>query len=95
MITKSCLFRVSAGHTLLVLIETLVNALSTESWSLFFSFLIDLPISMFFHSILEGLAFQDRFWALFGMHILLGGTWWVVIFCGGMKLISGVRRLQR
>lgn len=94
MITRSCLLRVFAGHTLLVLIEFLVNALNAESWTLFFSFLIDLPISMLFHSVLEGLALQSRLWALLGMHILLGGIWWMVIFCGGMKLVSGLREFK-
>lgn len=79
----------------MVVVEALVNARSVESWGFFFSFLVDLPISMLFHSFLEGFAIQDRFWALLGMHVILGGAWWAIIFCGGLRLVSALRRLQR
>lgn len=92
MIRGPCPLKVLAGHAFLVLIESLVNSLSAESWNLFFSFFLDLPISIIFHSLLEGVAIENQFLVLLGMHVLLGGMWWVVVFCGGLKLISWLRQ---
>lgn len=91
MITKKCLYGVLAGHTIFVLVEAVANAVSVESWNLFFSFLVDLPISMLFHSVLENYLYEDRHWALLVMHVVLGGIWWAGILCGVMKLISAIR----
>ena len=88
MKTKTCAVRVIVGHSLFVFLEAIINALSDEGWGLFFSYLVDLPISIFFHSVLEHIAIQSRYWTLLSLHILLGGAWWMAIVCGGIRMIA-------
>ena len=90
---RNCWVVVIAVHTMLILIEAGVDLIgSGESWSLFFSFFLDLPISLLFHSVTDEFVFHDKFLAIFGMHVVLGGIWWVSITCGVARAIFFIRK---
>jgi hypothetical protein len=92
------------AHTALIILLGGTDVNAKESWSWFFPFVVDLPISIFFQQVVPfikegaGVAGLSQHssgltecWLWFS-HLVLGGAWWVTLVFLFNRLIERARK---
>jgi hypothetical protein len=105
---KKLLLIALGAHSALIILFGGTDVNAKESWSWFFPFIFDLPISIFFQQVIPflkeeasaaGLTQHNSVlvecWLWFS-HLVLGGAWWVtlVYLCNRLIRIAGKSGLK-